>query len=80
MKAVIFCAIFAVVVMQVLALPVDEIEEKDGHLRFKRFTCDVLGSISYMGVSMHDNPCSIKCRMMGSDGGHCDEQKECHCN
>ncbi|XP_050503936.1 defensin, isoforms B and C-like [Diabrotica virgifera virgifera] len=58
--------------------PIEEVEES-GHVRVKRFTCDVIGSISYAKFKLNDAACAAHCRLKHRPGGWCDQTKQCHC-
>ncbi|PSN36807.1 Tenecin-1 [Blattella germanica] len=72
MKAVLLVFLLVVCAV-VLAAPLEE------HIRRKRFTCDVLGSVSIKDVQLNDAPCALHCLWDGKSGGHCDDSKVCIC-
>ncbi|CAH1962509.1 unnamed protein product [Acanthoscelides obtectus] len=75
--------VFASVMSAPLEVPEEELEhhEEVAHLRVRRATCDIIGSISVKGVKLNDAACALHCIQMGGGrtGGYCDGRKVCHC-
>ncbi|VEN45681.1 unnamed protein product [Callosobruchus maculatus] len=77
-----FVCFLLVVFASVSSAPVDTSEpeqEEVAHLRVRRATCDIVGSISIKGVQLNDAACALHCIQLGKSGGWCDKRKVCHC-
>ncbi|KAG5863075.1 hypothetical protein JTB14_030449 [Gonioctena quinquepunctata] len=54
------------------------VHSRQGNVRVKRFTCDVL-SVDIKGVNLNHAACGLHCLFTGKGGGWCDDHRVCNC-
>ncbi|CAH1275528.1 unnamed protein product [Diabrotica balteata] len=79
MKSVIIVVLIGILIVTVIAVPLVEEDISDDHIRVKRLTCEVLGSVNVANVQLNDAPCYLKCKLKNRPGGYCDSTKKCRC-